>query len=532
MSQIDKEDKESIARSQLPYKAEYCKTNRAKCKKCKEPMIANSIKLASMVKSRFHDGYDANFYHVNCFFQVKRPTSVAEIGHFETLKYDDQKMIQDAIESEGLSVLGQLVKVDDKKSSKILESKKSDKSKSKKRDKDAISKELPTLLCNYNDFLVEYAKSGRSKCKKCQLQIEKNAIRLGKLDYEAENQYGSGPIPSWHHIDCFAKSLTQLKFFGSIDKVTGFVDLQAGDKDILKDKIKVVDLKDVEREIEAKKLKASQDGSTQQDKEKAAEEERKLKKQSDSFFALRSQVDKIKRKDLEAILQHMSQKCNFKNPSALVDAATDVLMFGPIKRCPQCKQKGGFVLRAGEYICTRGDDSDPCTYATREPKRGLPDIPDEIVEKYPFFEETYRFKGGKRLFGKEFIKAVEQKEAEVNKIVQEGAPLEGLNIGVIGWKGLDMDKTKIITKVTMLGGQMLTALDSTLFVVLATKDQLDRDEPRVVVAKELNVPFATPEFLFRIEKKQDLMINLKECLIGDWSGDLDDRWIDKRIKKQ
>lgn len=518
----DSEDKDSIARSQLPYKAEYCKTSRASCKKCQQSMMAGSLKLANMTKSRFHDGFDATFYHVSCFFQIKRPNSVAEIRNFETLKYDDQKILEKAIETKGLSIVGDRVEGGGPSKGKDTSngSKKSAKKKSDKREKEDTD---DCLLVNYNDFLMEYAKSNRSQCKACEKKIEKDTVRLGKLDYEADNQWRGGPVPKWYHVDCFANSLQKLEFFGMVNKIKGFSDLEKDDQRMLESKIKPIDKSDVEKLI--KKHKTEEHSSEAQE-----EEERLLKKQSDRFFKLRDIVNTFKKKDLELLLTHLDQRSTFKSPSELVDAATDVLMFGPLERCPICKRTGGMTLRSGGYICTKeNSNSEPCTYESREPKRGMPDIPEELIEKYDFFTEKYKFRGGKRIFPSKFIKAVEQKQAEDNKLIQEGAPLEGLSIGIISWKGVDEDKVNIQKKVTSLGGKIKTALDSSLFVILTSKEQLSKDDPKVMVAKELNVPLVSHEFLYNINSKDEVSSEVSKCLLKEWDGDLKDRF-DKMIK--
>lgn len=509
----DVEDKESIARAQLPYKAEYCKTNRAKCKKCSEIMEANSVKLANMTKSRFHDGYDATFYHVPCFFQIKRPTSVAEIRHYESLKFEDQKMIEKAIETKGLSVLG--TKVNAEINNNVKGDKKSSKDKKgKKRGTAESGLSESNILVNYDDFLTEYSKSSRAKCCSCEEKIEKSVVRIGKLDYDADTPYHAGPVPRWYHVDCFVKSLEKLEFFGIIEKVKGFDELEKDDQKMLIKTVKPIK----PPEIDTKKIK------TEKKSDEELKEEQLLKIQSERMFALREFVNTMKRKDLELMLESMNQRSNFKSPSMLTDMATDVLMFGPFKKCPVCNHSDGILLRGCTYICSKDlDDGTPCTYEAPNPKRGVPDIPDELVEKYPYLENDYKFYGGGRIFPTKFVKAVEQKEAENNNIVQESAPLDGLSIGIISWKSIKTDKNKVQKKIITLGGKIQTSLEKSLFVILSSKDELDKQSPKMEVAKELGVPFATEDFLFKIETKDDIIPQVEKCIIGDWKGDLKKR---------
>lgn len=509
MAEVD--DKETVARTVLPFRAEYCKTNRAKCRKCKETMTAGSLKMAYVVKSRWSEhGYDAFFFHVQCFFRTKRPNSVADIENFDTLKYEDQKLLEQAIESQGKTVLmgctPSPVKDDAKKNGKARKG-------GSKRALVAPSEQL----VNYDDFRVEYAKSSRAKCVLCQESIKKGEIRFAKMDYAMDLAPGfTGPVPRWYHKDCFAKSLEELDFYGSVEKIADFNDLEKEDQRMLKKTIKPIEapkLEDV-----TKKLK------TENDKD-AIKEEIALKKQSDRFHALREEVSRLKIAEVEEMLEFMNQKHSYRASNRLMDVAADVLLYGPLLPCPKCKKPGYMVLKNSSYICTYGRDSDkPCDYETRDPMRAAPDFPDDLVEKYPYFAEEYEFKPGKRIFPKKLIKAVEQKEAENNMLVQEDAPFDGLTIGVITWNAVKNDKDKIRKKVTLLGGKLTTVIDSSVFVILSNKNEYEKETPKMEVAKSLDIPFARDEFLFEVETKEDVVPKLTKCLIGTWEGDLRKRF--------
>jgi len=60
-------------------------------------------------------------------------------------------------------------------------------------------------MCEENsaDFLVEYAKSARSKCKGCQNNIKKGVIRIGK---QFPSPFYDGLMTTWFHMKCFFKS--------------------------------------------------------------------------------------------------------------------------------------------------------------------------------------------------------------------------------------------------------------------------------------------------------------------------------------
>lgn len=81
----------------LPYRAEYAKSNRSSCKKCKDKIDKDVLRLAIMVQSPVFDGKTPHWYHFDCFFQRARPKTVAEIAHIANLKYEDQKRIEASI---------------------------------------------------------------------------------------------------------------------------------------------------------------------------------------------------------------------------------------------------------------------------------------------------------------------------------------------------------------------------------------------------------------------------------------------------
>ena len=50
-------------------------------------------------------------------------------------------------------------------------------------------------------YCIEYAKTGRSGCKKCKQQIEKGVARIGKV---APNPFSDdgGDMKVWYHVKC------------------------------------------------------------------------------------------------------------------------------------------------------------------------------------------------------------------------------------------------------------------------------------------------------------------------------------------
>lgn len=51
-------------------------------------------------------------------------------------------------------------------------------------------------------YVIENARSGRSKCKTCQRKIDADALRIGVL---VDGRFGQGYM--WHHLNCAAKRM-------------------------------------------------------------------------------------------------------------------------------------------------------------------------------------------------------------------------------------------------------------------------------------------------------------------------------------
>lgn len=55
-------------------------------------------------------------------------------------------------------------------------------------------------------YCVEYARSGRSGCKKCKQPIEKGVVRIGKITPNPFSDDG-GEMKVWYHTQCMFETL-------------------------------------------------------------------------------------------------------------------------------------------------------------------------------------------------------------------------------------------------------------------------------------------------------------------------------------
>ncbi|KAK9937845.1 hypothetical protein M0R45_014612 [Rubus argutus] len=108
---------------------------------------------------------------------------------------------------------------------------------------------------------AEYAKSGRSSCKKCSEPIEAKALRLGLISRDARGF----DVTKWHHLDCFNFGSQNV---ASVEKIKGFQSLKSIDQEAVKELVseseksreEVCEVDEDENEVgerELKRVKAS-----------------------------------------------------------------------------------------------------------------------------------------------------------------------------------------------------------------------------------------------------------------------------------
>ncbi|KAJ8543009.1 hypothetical protein K7X08_005532 [Anisodus acutangulus] len=119
---------------------------------------------------------------------------------------------------------------------------------------------------------VEYAKSGRSACKKCDEKIAAKCVRLGLV---SKHHLGFDQT-KWHHIDCFPFS---TDFVSSVEGITGFSSLQSKDKDALEKLInkEILTLQKVSNAYTDKIDRKQKDTCAQEDSEQELSKQKRLK---------------------------------------------------------------------------------------------------------------------------------------------------------------------------------------------------------------------------------------------------------------
>lgn len=73
-------------------------------------------------------------------------------------------------------------------------------------------------------YCIEYAKSGRSGCKKCKQPIEKGVARIGKITANPFSDDG-GEMKVWFHMRCIFETFKVRRQNGHVTMITSLIKL-------------------------------------------------------------------------------------------------------------------------------------------------------------------------------------------------------------------------------------------------------------------------------------------------------------------
>ncbi len=510
-------------REELPYRAEYAKSGRSSCKSCKELIPNASLRMAVMVQSPFFDGKLANWHHFDCFFKKFRPKSGAEIGHFAQLRFEDQKRIETSIEKAlGLSPLEDNTK----------------KKGNKKRKNEKESKALKGKT-KCADFKVEYAKSNRSKCRLCDNQINKDDIRISRLDCESEDALRFGPIDRWFHVECFATARNDLEFYASAEKIPFFEDLETSDQTLLKKKLPKIE-EPVDSNTGDNGLNSADESEAPLKKKKKTEngsEDKALKKQSDLLFKIQDNLQTMKKSDSIQLLEYNEMSVP-EGTSARVERLADAMAFGRLDKCPECS--GQLVFRISGYICTgMATEWAKCTFQTDKPKRTAFKVPQDLAEKYNFLKK-YKYVKRDRIYVPVLQQAIQnsvQSTSASNPVLpkkeENGGtklPLTGYKISTVG--KFKTNRTQMKPRIEKLGAMLVTNVDRTTLCVISTKAEVDKESPKIKTAKDLSVHVVSEDFLDAVENGSNPIQAITLNLIANWGGDVEKRFLNLNVSEK
>uniref|UniRef100_A0A1A8NGA9 Poly [ADP-ribose] polymerase n=1 Tax=Nothobranchius pienaari TaxID=704102 RepID=A0A1A8NGA9_9TELE len=479
------------------YKAEYAKSGRASCKKCKESIAKDSLRMALMVQSPMFDGKVPHWHHFSCFWQRAAAQTEADIAGFSTLRWEDQQKVKKAIETGGAVGAG-------------------------KSDSKGAAQGAKTL----NNFAVEYAKSNRSTCKGCEQKIEKDQIRVSKKTVDPEKPQ-LGLIDRWYHTACFVSRREELVFKPdySAAQLKGFNALRAEDKEDLKKRLPAV-------KSEGKRKGDDVDGASTKLKKEEEEEKNKLeeqlKNQSQLIWGIK---DKLKKhcsiNDMKELLIANAQDVP-SGESNVVDCLADGMAFGALEVCKECC--GQLVFKGDAYYCT-GDISawTKCVFKTRRPARRDWVTPKEFHE-VPFLKK-FKFKRQDRAYPREApaqtltaAKTEPLPSASSGPMKQgpESAPsdkpLTGLKLLAVG--KLTKNKDDIKAVVEELGGK-ITSTATKAFLCLSSKKEVEKMGKKMEEVRDAGVRVVSEDFLTDIRSSGKALQELVSLhSISPWGAEV------------
>uniref|UniRef100_A0A8C2XQ56 Poly [ADP-ribose] polymerase n=1 Tax=Cyclopterus lumpus TaxID=8103 RepID=A0A8C2XQ56_CYCLU len=465
------------------YKAEYAKSGRASCKKCKENIAKDSLRMAIMVQSPMFDGKVPHWHHFSCFWLRAAAQSTADISGYSDLRWEDQEKVQKAIENGGAT--------------------------GGKGDQKSGATGQKTL----NDFAVEYAKSNRSTCKGCDQKIEKDQIRVSKKSVDAEKPQ-LGLIDRWYHTACFVSRREELVFKPEYNaaQLKGFNALRAEDKEELKKRLPVV-------KTEGKRTTDEVDGASKKQKKEEEDEKKKL----DEHQLIWGIKDKLKKfcstNDMKELL--------IANGQEVPSGESNV---GDVFCCACTECKGQVVFKGDAYYCT-GDISawTKCVYKTTTPIRRDWVTPKEFHE-VPFLKK-FKFKRQDKVYPKEAptqtltkVKAepLASASSAPTERLPEGAPadkpLTGMKLLTVG--KLSKNKDDLKTAVEEMGGKISTTANKAS-LCLSTKKEVEKMSKKMEEARDAGVRVVSEDFLTDIKSSGKALQELVSLhAISPWGAEV------------
>ncbi|TMW48487.1 hypothetical protein DOY81_006414, partial [Sarcophaga bullata] len=443
------------------------------------------------LQSAFHDGKQPNWFHEKCFFQKQRPSSVGDIENFENIRFEDQENIKKAIDN----------------CTTVVSAGSSKKGAKRSKEENIAVK----------DFGIEYAKSGRASCRGCEQKILKDQIRIRKTVYDTEVGMKYGGQPLWHHVECFAQLRGELGWLDTGENLPGFKTLKSEDKADVKKALPVIKAEHVSS---AKKPKLEE--IIEEDAASIKEITEKIKKQSKRLFKFRDEVkNEMSKADMMKLLEANNMEPVKGDSEKLLDQVADLLTFGALLPCPDCKGRQLLFNKSG-YLCN-GDLTEwtKCTKLINEPERKACKIPNYI--NYNFLKDVRKspeVRAIRYISPSTILKNIALKkgdELDGPKVKRERPPLYNIEIALIA---LNEREGNVKDRIRKLGGTVSTKITEKTTVVLSTPEEVKRMSSRIKKAKTLGLHVIPEEYLDAVEQNGAGAINyINSMSLCDWGTD-------------
>lgn len=295
---------------------------------------------------------------MDCFFKKKPKVTEGDIKHLQNLRYEDQERLCQRINKTGSKAKATNAK-------KVPQ----------KRTYEAIIPKPPS-------YSLEYSKSAISKCSSCKTKIPRGKVRIKEDVVDLVN----GTEGEYYHVVCFPPE--KLRFFpNGGQSFAGYKLLTLVDQKVVQQMLPKTKTEDV---VDTKILRLDTPSTSlavlSNSKEQTTTSS--LKEQNIRFYQFKDEVKKqLKKKQQIELLEANGQSAVYGNKDHLANQVADLLTFGALDKCTQCREGQFYYMNSG-FLCT-GSISEwtKCKNLDKSPSRTVCIIPDSLSE-YEFLNKV------------------------------------------------------------------------------------------------------------------------------------------------
>uniref|UniRef100_A0A1I7TKS2 Poly [ADP-ribose] polymerase n=1 Tax=Caenorhabditis tropicalis TaxID=1561998 RepID=A0A1I7TKS2_9PELO len=399
-----------MANVPLPYSIEYAKSARSTCKKCKNSIPAEKLRMSINHPATFFDGNIDSWYHYECFWRKlvrgQDQINISSIRGVDWIRWEDQEDLRDRIQKFKESLPALPLR--------------------------ALLKEL-----YLHEVKLEKSATNRGKCAKCTTNFQKGEI---KVIYKSKSIHFkchiidfdkiSGKledIPGWSEVDdnwkvAVAKDFDEImmtkqkeepKQPEKEDNAFNQASLEMFPSSSAKNEtVSSSSFTPVENVLEhAKKSSAEDEGSSSfvgkneeesefQRKRRLGKgarlaiiQERKMKKQTDELCNNLQIFNSMSLADRLVVLKENGQDVpeGHDQNTQIVERLSDYALFGCPIHCVKCFN-GTIVYNSSRriYACAGyASEYTKCTYETKNPTRTPFILPKYLYEKYKLHKAVF-----------------------------------------------------------------------------------------------------------------------------------------------
>eukprot|EP01125_Pyxidicula_operculata_P012134 TRINITY_DN3984_c0_g1_i1.p1 TRINITY_DN3984_c0_g1~~TRINITY_DN3984_c0_g1_i1.p1 ORF type:complete len:919 (+),score=265.76 TRINITY_DN3984_c0_g1_i1:39-2795(+) len=388
------------------------------------------------------------------------------------------------------------------------------------------------------DFIVEYAKSGRSKCSTTKDLIPQGEMRIGQM---VQSPKFDGKYPVWHHYQHFfdkPKGLTQFEMLHGREK------LRLEDQEELKKLIKKHSGGGTKRKADSdtgdeppKKKKKKNESESEEEEEKKEEtaEEKAVREENELIWKIKDNLGDLKPKELKEILEKNGQSTK-GGKDALLDRIVVGMLFGALPtKCGNEECEEGHLYydkTSATYKCSGHSSAwARCQWESATVEVSPWKLPKWVKEDIDYFS-NWKFEKRERAIVKsttvraevtdessmagknvseEQIRQARMKRKFFNIGKKSETPFENLIFSFAG--KLSKTQKALTTVVEALGGTVSSKVTPKVTHLIATQRAVDDEIAKVEEAVKFDIPIMSESFIDDSEEKKEFL-DQKKYLIG------------------